>query len=80
MIYFVSCESELCSEKRNLYSNTGKWVLSRKRYNFQIQDMFEKEKPDIVLKTVKRFNIIRTPVIIFISKKFRIGNWCPRHV
>ena len=31
---------------------------------FQIQDMFENEKPDIILKTLKRFNIKRTPIII----------------
>ena len=48
-----------------LYSKTGKRVLSRKRDNmFKIPDMFENGKPDIVLKTVKRFNIIRSPIII----------------
>ena len=31
---------------------------------FQIQDMFENGKPDIVLKTVKRFDIKGTPIII----------------
>ena len=36
---------------------------------FQIQDMLENGKPNIVLKTVKRFNIKRTRIIIFISKK-----------
>ena len=50
-----------------LYLKTGKWVLSRKRDNmFQIQDMFENGKPDIVLKSVERFNIKRTPIIILI--------------
>ena len=33
---------------------------------FQIQDMFENVKPDIVLKTVERFNTKRTPIIISI--------------
>ena len=33
---------------------------------FQIQDIFENVKPNIVLKTVKRFNVKRTPIIIFI--------------
>ena len=33
---------------------TGKWVLFRKRRNFQIQDTFEDGKP-IVLKTVKGY-------------------------
>ena len=33
---------------------------------FQIQDMFENGKPDIFLKTVKRFDIKRTPIIILI--------------
>ena len=36
---------------------------------FQIQDMLENGKPNIVLKTVKRFNIKRTRIIIFISEK-----------
>ena len=35
----------------------------------QIQDMFENGKPDIVLKTAKRFNIIRTLIMILIQKK-----------
>ena len=58
-----------------LYSKTGNWVLSRKRDNmFQIQDMFENGKPDIVLKTVKSVNIKRTPIMILILKslKFRM--------
>ena len=38
---------------------------------FQIQDKFENGKPDIVLKTVKRFNL---------KRKFKIGNYRPRHV
>ena len=51
--------------KGGLYLKTGKWVLSRKRDNmFKIPDMFENGKPDIVLKTVKRFNIKRTLIII----------------
>ena len=53
-----------------LYSKTGNWVLSRKRDNmFQIQDMFENRKPDIVLKTVKKFNLKTTDIIILILKK-----------
>ena len=43
---------------------------------FQIQDMFENGKPNIVLKTVKEFNIKRTPIIIFIKEKLKIGNGC----
>ena len=35
---------------------------------FQIQDMFENGKPDIVLKTAKRFNIKRSPIIMLILK------------
>ena len=31
---------------------------------FQIQDMSENGKPDIDLKTVKKYNIKRTPIII----------------
>ena len=34
----------------------------------QLQDMFENGKSDIVLKTVKSFNINRTPFIILIPK------------
>jgi len=48
-----------------LYSKTGKWVLSQKR-DIQIQDMFENGKPNILLNTVKSFNIKRTPIIILI--------------
>ena len=46
----------------------------------QIQDMFENGKPGIVLKTVKRLNIKRTPILILIKKKFKIKNFWPRHV
>ena len=42
--------------------------------------IFENGKPAIVLKTVKRFNIKRTPIIILILKKFKIRNCGPRHV
>ena len=34
----------------------------------QIQDMFKKGKPDIVLKTVNRFNIKTTPCKILLSE------------
>ena len=37
----------------------------------QIQDMFENEKPEIVLKTAKGFNMERTPFIILI-KEYRL--------
>ena len=47
---------------------------------FQIQDMFENGKPDIFLKTVKRFNMKRTPTMILILNKILIGNCCPSHV
>ena len=63
MIYFVSYESEFCSE---LYSKTGKRVLSQKRDNESNLGIFENGKPAIVLKTVKRFNIKRTPFKILI--------------
>ena len=36
---------------------------------FQIQEMFENGKPDIVMKTFKKFNIKRTRIIILILKK-----------
>ena len=42
---------------------------------FKIQDMFENGKPDIVLKTVKGFNIERTPFIILIPENsFKLGS------
>ena len=47
---------------------------------FQIQEMFENGKPNIVLKTVKRINLKRTPIIILILKNLKFGNCCPRHV
>ena len=40
----------------------------------------ENEKPDFVLKTVKRVNSKRTPIIILILKNLKFGNCCPRHV
>jgi len=41
---------------------------------FQIQDMFQNGKPDIVLKTVKKFNIKRTLIIILILlKSLKLG-------
>ena len=41
---------------------------------FQIQDMFENGKPDIVFKTVKGFNIERTPFVILIPENsFKLG-------
>ena len=41
---------------------------------FQIQDMFENGKPDIVLKTVKGCNLKRTPIIILIPENsFKLG-------
>ena len=49
-----------------LYSKTGFDYVSNL---VQIQDMFENGKPDVVLKTVKRFNIKRSPFIILIFKK-----------
>ena len=36
---------------------------------FKIQNMFKNGKPNFVLKTVKRFNIKGTPIIILILKK-----------
>ena len=40
----------------------------------QIQNMFKNGKQDIVLKTVKGFNIIRTPFIILIPENsFKLG-------
>ena len=36
---------------------------------FQIKDMIENGKPDILLKTVKRCIKKRTPIIILIKKK-----------
>ena len=35
--------------------------------------MFQNGKPDIVLKTVKSFNIKITPIIILIKTNFKLG-------
>jgi len=56
VIYFVSYENEVCFELRIIHKN-GKVGFVSKHEMFQIQDMFENGKPDIFLKTVKRFNI-----------------------
>ena len=66
MIYYVSYESEFCFE---LYSKTGKWVLSWKHDNASSQDMYENGKPDIVLKTVKSFNIKELLLKFWFKKK-----------
>jgi len=71
VIYFVSYESEFCFELWNV-DHTQKWesgLRLEKAPMFQIQDMFENGKPNIVLKTVKSFNIKRTPIIILILIK-----------
>ena len=52
-----------------LYSKTGKGVCLENATMFQIQDVFENLKPDIVLKTVKRFNI-KNSYFNFDLKKF----------
>jgi len=39
--------------------------------------MFENGEPDIVLKMVKSFHIKRTPIIILIQKKFKLGIFDP---
>ena len=57
VIYFVNYANEICFELWIILKN-GKVGLPRKRDNMiQIQDMFENGKPDIVLKTVKGFNL-----------------------
>ena len=48
------------------YSKKRKWVLSRQRDN---DSNSRNGKPDIFLKTVKRFNIKRTLIIILIFLK-----------
>ena len=60
-----------------LYSKTGKvdFVLKTQQcFKFR---MFENGKPDIAWKMVKRFHLKRTPIIILIEKKFKIGNCSP---
>jgi len=51
--YTQKRESEFCLENAKM---------------IKIQDMFENGKPDIVLKTVKGFNIERTPFVILIPE------------
>ena len=57
-----------------LYSKTGSGVCLENAAISQIQDMFENQngKPTIVLKTFKRLDMKRTPIIILILKKFKI--------
>ena len=72
MIYFVSYENEFCSELRILLKWESGFCLENATM-IQIQDMFENEKPDIVLKTVKGFNK-KTPFIILIPENsFELG-------
>ena len=40
---------------------------------FQIQYMFENGKPDIVLKTVNRFNVKRTPICFDLKSSLKLG-------
>ena len=51
MIYFVRYESEICFELWIILKN-GKVGFISKTQQFQIQDMFENGKPDIVLETL----------------------------
>ena len=46
-----------------------KAIFSKNIHQIQIQDIFENGKPEIFLKTVKRFNIKRTHIINLIPKK-----------
>ena len=56
MIYFVSYDSELCSELRISQKRVSGFCLENATM-FQIQDMSENGKPDIVLKRAKGFDI-----------------------
>ena len=51
-----------------LYSKTGSGFCLENATMIQIQNMFENGKPDIVLKTIKGFNIKRTLFIILIPE------------
>ena len=46
-----------------LFSKTS-WFCLENATMILIQDMFEKGKPDNVLKTIKGFNLKRTPFVI----------------
>ena len=55
--------------------------INRNATMFQIQDIFENGKPNIILKTIKSFNIKRSSIIILIlKKKFKMGSSSSRHV
>ena len=55
------------------YGKMG-FVSKTRHAMFQIQEVFENGEPDIVLKTVKGFNIKRTLFIILISENnFKLG-------
>ena len=59
--------------KGGLYSKPESGFCLENAAMFQIQDIFENGKPNIVLKTVKRFNIKRTLIIILIKKSLILG-------
>ena len=72
---FVSYESEFCFELRI--------ILMGNATMFQFQDMFEIWRPNIVLKTVKSFNIkrasIKMLVLVFIINFYSDKRWDPKN-
>ena len=70
---FVAKTQFLCFELWIILKNMKVGFCLENATMFQIQDMFGNGKPDIVLKTVKRFNIIRSLIIILIFKSLKLG-------
>ena len=56
MNYFVSYESEFCSELRIILKNGKVGGCLENATMIKIQDIFENGKPDIVFEAVKGFN------------------------
>ena len=66
-------------ELQIILKNRKVGFVSKNATMIQIQDMFENGKQDIVVKTVKGFNI-KNSFYNFNSRKYLFGNCCPRHV
>jgi len=57
-----------------LYSKRESGFCLENGTMIQIKDMFENGKPDIVMKTIKGFNIKRTPfIILFPEISLKLG-------
>ncbi len=56
-----------------LFLKRGSGVCLENATMIQIRDMFQNGKPDIVLKTVNRFNVKRTPISFDLKSSLKWG-------